>query len=315
MKKIKSLLLLAVIFVISACSKDEFVDEGYLKVDYKIDLGFFSDLTINTDNNAYVLSTVGGTPEMKSLIKVNPSGTSTELYKRDADFFSWPKIANNSEGKIFMTNSDLQGKIYNFSDDFQQLSYHTMQGASQWNLRMDGFCSLPDDTFIILDNNSKLIKRYYPNLNTETVIAGSGSHQITDGTGLNSGFSWFSKAISFNNSVYIIDENYIRKIDCSVPSYPVSSPYILYYKDILDIAVDSNQDIYAIVNKEGIYKLSNGTITLFKNGVENIRTLNNNTLSAIDWTKFNRIYIKNNDMYLVSGYGTLTKISNFKNKL
>lgn len=57
-----------------------------------------------------------------------------------------------------MTNSDLQGKIYNFSEDFQQLSFYTMQGASQWNVRMDGFCSLPDDTFIILDNNSKLIK-------------------------------------------------------------------------------------------------------------------------------------------------------------
>lgn len=315
MRKIKTILLLSVFVLISSCSKeDEFVDEGYLKVDYKIDLGLFSDLTVNTDNNVYALSTLSGTPEMKSLIKVNPSGNISELYKRDADFFSWPKIANNSVGKIFMTNSNLEGKIYNFSNDFQQLNHYTMLGAEQFNIRMDGFCSLPDDSFIILNNNSKLVKRYYPNLNIETVIAGS-VNQIIDGTGTSAGFSWCTKAVSSNNFVYIINEDHIRKIDCSDPNYPVSSPYILNNKDIIDIAVDSNQDIYAIVHREGIFKLSNGTVTLFKNSTENVRTSNNNTLSSIDWTKFNRIYIKNNDMYLVSSYGTLTKISNFKNKL
>jgi hypothetical protein len=88
---------------------------------------------------------------------------------------------------------------------------------------------------------------------------------------------------------------------------------------ILDLAVDADEVIYALVQGKGIFKLINGEMTLYKDGIEDITSINAVKTSKIDWTSFRKIFIKNNDLYLVGGTNyfdlTLTKISNFKEKL
>lgn len=316
MKNFKIFLSVIVSGILLSCSKSEdFTDEGYLKIDYKTELGIFKDLTVTNDNNVYALSVVGSNPEMMALQKVTSTGTKSELSQWDAYHFLAPLLSHNSVGKIYMSNNNLGGKIYSFSNSFALQTDYTFDGAWQYTIRMDGFCNLPDDTFVMFDNNSKKIKRYSPALNSEAIIAGSGNYGTTDGIGTNAEFSWFGHSVSHNFDVYVIDNDRIRKIDCSSPDFTVTTPYTIYNETILDIAVDVNGDIFALVNNKGIYKLSNGSVTVYKNGVENCRTLNDNSLHSIDWKKFNRIYIKNNDLYLTMDYGTLLKISDFRNKL
>lgn len=316
MKTVKLILSVIAIGIALSCSKsDDFVDEGYLKIDYKVDLGFFNDLVVNTDNNVYALTVVAGETDNMTLQKITPFGMKSELSRWDAYHFMYPLLSTNSQGKIYMSNNNLEGKIYSFTSEYVRQTEYIFDGAEQYNIRIDGFCSLPDNSFVTFDNNSKKIKRYDPSLNSESIIAGSGNPQITDGIGTNAGFSWFGKSVAHNNNLYVINDDHIRKIDCSTPNYSVSTPYIVYNEEISDIAVDSNEDIYALIRNKGIYKLSNGFVTVYKNGIENCRSINDNSLSTIDWKKFNQIEIKGTDLYLVDGNGSLIKISNFKTKL
>ena len=317
MKKIKSLCLLSLSLLFLSCSNNESNEENSLKVDYKIDLGFVKDLTINTDNNVYAISVVPSTNvENIELQKITSDGKITKLYNQDSYYYQNPKLANDSSGKLFWTTDNLSGTIYSFSNDYLPFGVYTFQGADQMNLRMNGICSLNDNTLVVYDDGEKKFKRYNPNSNTETAIAGSDNYAMIDGNGLNAGFLQLSNIKSYNNVIYAIDSNqYIRKIDCNSADFMVSTIYNLYYETIVDFAIDSNEDIYAIVQNKGIYKLSNGNYAVFKDGTENIKTINDAKSSTIDWTKFNRIFIKNNDMYLISSYGTLTKISDFKDKL
>ncbi len=316
MKIVKIVLSVIAFSIALSCSKsEELIDEGYLKIDYKVDLGLFQDLVVNTDNNVYALTVIGGETDNMTLQKVTPFGMKSELSRWDAYHFMSPLLSANSQGKIYMSNNNLEGKIYSFSNDYVRQTEYIFEGGLQLSKRIDGFCSLPDNTLVVFDNTSKKITRYFPNLGTETTIAGSGNYQIVDGIGSAAGFSWFGKSVSHNNILYVINEDHIRKIDCSTPDYSVSTPYIVYNEEILDIAVDSNEDIYALIRNKGIYKLSNSIVTVYKNGIENCRSINNNLLSTIDWKKFNRIEIKGNDLYLVDYNGNLLKISSFKTKL
>ena len=317
MKKFKFICALVLVLLSFSCTKEDSKNEKSLTVDYKLDLGFFKDLTINTDGNAYILRTKSdGIEEKFQIQKITPAGKTTLLYNQSSYYYQDTNITNDLSGKIYWTSNNLLGNIYSFSNNqLAEISY-TMQGTEQFNIRMDEFGNLNNDQFVVYDGGLRKFKLYSKSQNTDFVIAGSENYAVVDGIGANAGFLWIQRINTLDNNIYALDsQQYIRKIDCNTSAYNVSTVYNLNYETILDFAVDSNHDIYAILRFKGIYKLSGGSYSVFKNGTEKGKTLNGGKSFSIDWTQFNRIFIKDNDMYLVSGYGTLTKISNFKEKL
>lgn len=316
MKKNIFLSLAILCVTISSCTNDTSDNEKYLTVDYKTDLGFFKDVTVNTDNNVYALSVIPETDEEKLVLqKITPDGKPTRLFQTSSYFNDFPKITNDLNGKLYWTAS-IQGRINSFTDDYQPSTIYTMQGAEQLNIRMDAICSLTDDSFIVYDGNARRFKRCSKTLNTDFPIAGSDTYAVVDGVGANAGFVQINAMKTLNNMVYVLDSGrYIRKIDCNSTNYTVTTTNDLYYEIIQDFAIATNEDTYAIVKNKGICKLENGTYTVLKSGTEKIRASNNKEISTIDWNAFSKIYIKDNDLYLISGYGTLTKISNFQEKL
>lgn len=319
MKKNKLTILFLLSVLLFSCSKEASENRPTLTVDYVTDIGRFKDLTINTDNNVYAFSVNNNSgTENIELQQISPNGTNNKVFNSDAYSYNYPKITNDNFGKLYWTSGSLTAKINSFSDNFTPVTIYTMQGADQLNIGLYEFSNLTDDTYAIYDGNVRKFKLYSKNQNTDFVIAGSENYSILDGIGANAAFVWVSKIKTFNNAIYAVESNhYIRKIDCNTMDYTVSTIYNLYNEEILDFAIDANEDIYTIVQNKGIYKLTNGSYSIYKNGVETIKALNNNKSSTINWTKFTNIYIKNNDLYLVSGdyEKTLTKISNFKEKL
>jgi hypothetical protein len=293
-----------------------------LKVDYVTDVGYFRDLTINTDNAVYAFSVFNYSGAQKmELQRITPDGRSNKLVSVNPNHGN-PRITNDNDGKLYYIGGfgDLSGRIRSFSVDYTPSTIYTMQGADQLNVLMYEFRNLTDDTFAIYDDHLKKFKLYSKSQNTDFAIAGmdNGPWQMIDGIGANANFIYAKRMKTLNNVIYFIDSSrYIRKIDCSSEDYNVSTIYNLNYHDIEDFAVDANEDIYAIIRSKGIYKLTNGSYSVYKDGVENIKSLNNNESSTIDWKAFTNIYINNNDLYLVSGpfKNKLIKISNFKEKL
>lgn len=316
MKTITSLCLLLLFAVMTSCSKDNTENEKYLTVDYKTDLGFFKDLTINTDNKVYALSTVSGTDEEQlELQKITADGKMSRLYNTPSYFNDAPKITHDDSGKLYWT-ALMKGAIYSFTNDYQPVPFYTMLGADQLQVRMDALCSLSEDTFAMYDGNLRKFKLYSKTQNSDFPIAGSETYAVVDGIGANAAFVWVQQMKALNNAIYALDsQRYIRKIDCSSPDYNVTTLYDSYYDIIVDFAIADNQSLYAIIKNKGICKLENGHYTVLKSGTEKIQTANNNAVSTIDWNAISKIYIKGSDLYLISGYGTLTKISNFAEKL
>lgn len=300
-----------------SCSPDEHQNDSYLKADYRVDLGFFKDLTINTDGNAYTLAVIpalnGEELELKS---ITPQGNATSLYKHDAYFLSHPKITHDHLGKLYWTADNLDGAIYSFYSNYVPFTAYTLQGAEQMNVRMNELSHLNQGNFAIYDSNLRKFKLYAQNLNTDFIIAGSDTYAVTDGMGPQASFMSISRINTQNNAIYALDtQRYIRKIDCNTSDYQVSTIYDLYQDVVIDFAIAANGDLYALVQNKGLYKLSGGTSHVYKSGIEKIKTTNNDELTTIDWSALNKIYISGDDLYLVSGSGTLTKISNFTEKL
>lgn len=300
-----------------SCSTEHPKNESYLQVDYRVDLGYFKDLTVNTDHHVYALSLISGASgDQLELQKISPDGNPTSLYRYDAYFLNHPKMTNDASGKIYWTADNLNGTIYSFMSNYQPFTVYTMQGAEQMNLRMNELKTLNNNTLVVYDSQFRKFKLYSQTLNTDFAIAGSDTYAVIDGMGSQASFVFVSRINTLNNVIYALDaQRYIRKIDCNTNDYQVSTLYDLYADVVLDFAIATNGDVYALIQNKGIYKLSNGNSSVFKSGTEKIKTAHKNGFTTIDWSDFTKIYISENDLYLVSGYGTLTKISNFTEKL
>jgi hypothetical protein len=323
MNSIKIILSILVSTIAFSCSNSN-EDEAVLKVDYQIAIGSFKDLTINTDNHVYALSVMSipnSDTQKLELNKIGPDGTSTTLYDEDYSILNTPKITHDSFGKIYWTDSQ-QGKIFSFTENQAPYPVYTIQGATQQeNSQLFEFSNLNDNTFAFYDAKLNNFKLFSQSQQTDFVAAGSGNYGVQDGNGLDASFIWITGMKTFNNAIYTINNyQYIRKIDCNSATYNVSTVCNFANQGtILDLAVDADEVIYALVQGKGICKLTNGELTLYKGGIEDITSANAVTTSKIDWTNFREIFIKNNDLYLVGGTNyfdlTLTKISNFKEKL
>lgn len=323
MNSIKIFLSILVSTIAFSCSNSK-EEEAVLKVDYQIAIGSFKDLTINTDGNVYALSVLlvpNSDTQKLELNKIAPDGTSTTLYDEGCSSLDMPKITHDSFGKIYWTDSQ-QGKIFSFTENQAPYLVYTIQGAvQQENAQLSEFSYLKDNTFAFYDAKLNNFKLFSQSQQTDYVVAGSGNYGVQDGNGLDASFVWITGMKTDNNAIYTINNyQYIRKIDCNSATYNVSTLCnFVNQGTILDLAIDADEVIYALVQGKGICKLINGELTLYKGGIEDITSANAVKTSKIDWTSFRKIFIKNNDLYLVGGTNyfdlTLTKISNFKEKL
>ena len=335
--KMNKLKIVALAFLIASCSKnDPFVDQtNYLEVDYQVAVGIVTDLTVNTDNNAYLFSYDGSVfPYVTTLNKVTPQGQiSTETTLATATYGSPSTttfgLANSSQGVLYWTalywtaldtNSN-RNKVFNFSSNYATVSSYTMSTGSAPTpntIALNKICNYGDDTFIVYDKANRMLKRYIPSAPTDSFLAGSTANGFTDGTGASAGFGDVSKIVAKNRIIYLIDGNkkYIRKVVENNNNFTVTTLVSNYSDDIIDIGIDANNDLYALVDRKGIYKLSaSNQLELFTNRDYPYKYGGIISGGNFQFTAVNRMFIKNNDMYLVAYDSRFYKISNFKSKL
>lgn len=325
----KKIVLLVMTIITFSCSKENNVDpnEGKLVVDYDVDFYSgndqieFNDLTITSTNDVFLL--LDDRTNFKILLsKVSSNGVKSEVLNNLRNFLgNGINITSALNDKLFFNSdaADNRNKIFSY-DNIQLNSYAMTDNGPNYinkaqNIAMSRYSN---NSIVVFDNNNKTLKFYLPENNLESTIAGSGNNSITDGDGLNASFKFVSKIVCKNNKIYVIDDyKNLRKIEFINNVYKVTTLISNYNSTIDDIAIDSNNDIYASVIGLGILKLNSTTNTFegFKEGGVNTITQDKTKTGFISWSNgITGMYINENDLYVLNG-ARLVKISNFKTKI
>ncbi|AIN75030.1 hypothetical protein O8E88_000978 [Flavobacterium psychrophilum] len=327
----KKLALLLATLIVLSCSKNEPEDlfKNYLTVDYDVDFYAanrnnqieFNDLTITSTNDVYLL--LDDRTNSKALLsKVSSNGAKSEVLNNLRGFLgNGINITSTLNDKLFFNSDGADNRNKIFSYDNIQLNSYVMidNGPNYINKAQNTAMSrYSNNSIVVFDNNNKTLKFYLPENNLESTIAGSGNASVVDGNGLSASFKSISKIVCRDNKIYVIDDyTNLRKIEFINNAYKVTTLVSNYNSTIEDIAIDSNNDIYASVNGQGILKLNNTTNTFesFKTGSVNTITPDKTKTGFISWSNgVTGMYINENDLYILNGV-RLIKISNFKSKI
>lgn len=341
-KRILLVAALQLFLTLNSCSSDSGNDstppvqeiKGEIKADYITNVSFADDFVIDANNNVFVTGQIPGLVVTYPFRKIDVDGKMTTLKSLDFMDFNPSKLTTSKNGEILLiarSNTENSDKIFRFENNFSELNpFYTMKPISSpfaYKIKLASICNNNDDTYFVFDYNNGQVKRFVTGLNTDVFVAGSGKKELKDGTGLNAGFGYVSTIISQNSILYLIDimtagqssniaSSNIRKLEFINNEWKVSTLISTtnenaYYNDI---AFDSKNDLYVLVNGKGIYKLNpqDNTLTLFKDG--EFKLGKGDTHSTFDYQDVTMMKIKGNDMYLVVR-STLIKISDFQTKL
>lgn len=338
--RILLLAVLQLVLIMSGCSSDsgdgstQVIEEikGEIKVDYIADVSYTDDFVINNDKIVYKIGQEDLTVKLK---KIDLEGKVTVLKTLDFSKFYGSSLSTTKDGNILLIPSfhdTDRDKIFRFENNFSELNpFYLMKPISSpfaSKIRLMSICDNNDNTYFVFDYNNGQMKRFLPELNTDVFVAGSGKNGIQDGAGLNASFGYISKIISQNNILYIIDNLYsgaastfvsssIRKLEYVNNEWKVSTLISTTNADAYytDMAFDSKNELYVLVNNKGISKLNlqDNTLSLFKDG--DLIVVKGTTYYSSSYQSITRMKIKGNDMYLILASSSLIKISDFQSKL
>ncbi len=324
MKKIalKTILLGSIVAVSCSDSSEEQLTENYPKFDYHlVYTGYTDDIAVLNGESYFIFKSGSDDSDsgiQPSIRKVDLKGEITTLKNLDYTFFgNRMGICVNNSSVYFTTDSfDEPGSnIYRITPpNYDYTSYKVSQSA-----RINTIESLNDNSMVFFEYSTYSIKRYFPDIPTNVIIAGSGQSTMKDGVGESAGFKYVS-AIAVNknnNDLYVVDDNKnIRKLESITPTeFKVTTLLSNNDTNITDIEIDNNGNVLVILFRKGIYKLNEQNVLeeyLTKEIIA--KKVDDNTISNINFKNFEKFKITNNDIYLLS-YNTLTKISNYKSEL
>lgn len=304
-----------------SCSSDSNSEEiaGEIRADYISDISKIVDIDGFAVSNNSVYITGGGyaLPELK---KIDQQGKVSNIETFEDLRFFYNKLTNNSKGEIFLTtnNSEVGDKMYNITNNFftpyYTLKYNNNIGAPTIN----AICNYKDDYYFIFDLTTFSLKKINTSLKTELLIAGSGKPAIKDGIGTEASFGKVYQILIKNDIIYVLDNDgngsKIRKIENTTNGWKVTTLNPDTYDYINQIAIDNYNNLYYLINTEGIYKidLTNDTEIMYHDDEIKIGTYKEHL--SINFKHLRFIGINNDDLYLFNGPNFI-KISNFKSKL
>ena len=341
-KRILVVALLQLFMVLGGCSSDSGNDstpvqeeiKGEIKADYIVENNNATDFIVNNDNVVYQL---GPTSDEKGsfyigLKKVDSEGKETVLKYLDFGNFFYGRLSLTNNGDLLLVSQGNEldsDKILRFENNFSELNpFYTMDPisspfASKINLLT--ISNTVSNTYFVFDYNAGNIKRVIPELSGDVFVAGSGKNEVKDGAGLTVGFGVVLKIVALNNVLYLIDNKYestsgtyqssnIRKLEYVNNEWRATTLISTTTENAYtDLAFDSNNVLYVILQGKGIYKLNlqDNTLSLFKDGEIKLGAGNKHVTVNLQHAELLRI--KNNDLYLLSSY-KLVKISDFQTK-
>lgn len=335
-KRILLLAILQVFLVLNSCSSEDKPTipteeiKGEIKADYISQVSFTDDIVVNDDNMVYQIGQVDFSIELK---KIDLEGKVTSVKKLNYPNFGESSLSTSKDGNILLVaryhESD-SDKIFRFENNFSDLNpFYTMKAISSPfanKIKLTAICNNNDNTYFVYDYNNKQMKRFVPELNTDVLVAGSEKNEIKDGIGLNASFGFVSKIISQNNILYIIDNLYtgesstftssnIRKLEYVNNEWKVTTLILSNSDTYIDIAFDSQNELYVLLGNKGISKLNlqNNTLSTFKDG--ELLVGKGTIHQPTSYKSITKMNIKGNDMYILLANSTLVKISDFQSKL
>jgi len=334
-KRILLVAVLQVFLVLNSCSsEDESTTpteeiKGEITADYISQVSFTDDIVVNDDNMVYQIGQVDFGIELK---KIDLEGKVTSVKKLNYPNFGESSLSTSKDGILLVAKfheSDTD-KIFRFENNFSDLNaLYTMKPISSPfanKIKLTAICNNNDNTYFVYDYNNKQMKRFVPELNTDVLVAGSEKNEIKDGIGLNASFGFVSKIISQNNVLYIIDNLYtgasssfassnIRKLEYVNNEWKVTTLISSTTDTYVNIAFDSQNDLYVLLEYKGISKLNlqNNTLSTFKDG--ELLVGKGTIHQPTSYKSITKMNIKGNDMYILLANSTLVKISDFQSKL
>jgi hypothetical protein len=330
-KKVLLAAMLQLFMVLGSCSSDSEkdsnpVDKRTITAEYVVNVPYTSDFVIGNDNTVYQF----GERDFE-LKKIDLTGKVSSLKAfSDAVFYN-SKLSISKTDEIFVIapwNDLNKDKIYRFEKNFSELNlFYTMKPISSpfaAGIRLWSIAENNDNTYFVYDFNNKQIKRFIPELNGDVFVAGSEKNEIKDGTGLNAGFSVVTKILPQNNILYLIDNldsgngvsflnSNIRKLEYINNEWKVTTILSSTTETFVDIAFDSKNELYVLIEDKGIAKLNlqNNTLASFKEGQFDVRK--DNSFYGFPSADIKAIRIKGNDIYIANS-DYLIKISDFQTK-
>lgn len=324
---LKRILCILTLVILCSCSNEEGVSKiEKLTVDYSVGTGgWFHDLTINTDNNVYLFSysNLNNVLDLR-LSKISELGDRTVLSQNLYQDFAANKISvtNINSGQLYWLSAshNSKKKVLSFNNDYSQVNYYDLPPSSPVldQVSLTTFCSFEGNSLIVFDYGTNQFKKVTISQSTTEIIVGSGNDATNDGEGLNAGLKDVHKMISKDNIVYFIDSSRnIRKMEYSSNKYIVSTLINNFEFDIKDIAIDSNNEIYVLVENKGIFKYSkdNSNLVQYKTGSTEYKIIDQPSGGNLYWDNVTNIYIKGNDLYLIIDDLKLIKIKDFQSKI
>jgi hypothetical protein len=335
-KRILLVAVMQVFLVLNGCSSDSGSDavtppeviEGEIKVDYAVGVNTFTmeGFVVNDDNTVFFAKYVNDIGKTQ-LGKIDVAGKVTVLSDLDNSKFYNNELCNTLSGGIvlFTYNADYGNFLYRFENNYTTLSpFYTMKpnGPVGGAVRLSAICNVSTpaaESYFVFDAGVKSIKRVVVGVvNTDVLIAGSQKQEIKDGVGLDASFFSISQMIWKNEVLYCIDRDYgkmftIRKMEQTAAGWKVTTLVSTTTDKYENIGIDSQNNLYVLVNKKGIYKLDplNNTLSVYKDGIIKV---DKPYREGINLNDLNFMNIKNDDLY-IGGMGNLRKISNFRTKL
>ncbi|PKV51072.1 hypothetical protein ATE84_3141 [Aquimarina sp. MAR_2010_214] len=324
---LKNLFVFIISISIFSCGSDDsesnIPNDDSILADYIANIGSIKDFSINANNEIYYIHTGNSDGGVNlSIRKMSNTGDITVLDELDFSLFGNEMGITNSgdENIYYVTDSHNEGnKVHIYSVNSSSSSTYSMTPISSpfvGPIRMSAIENFGDETYITFDYSALGLRRYFPNLETDMIIAGSGDSSITDGTGLNASFKFVTKILSTNEIIYVIDDsNNLRKIEKTGNEFNVTTVISDYTNSFNDIAVDKNGNILVLVDNKGIYKLniSNNSLEEYLTGEIKLKDSNNGSYGT-EWGGVDKFLIKKNDIFLYSSQKFI-KISDFETKI
>lgn len=321
---LKTILMGSIIAVSCSDSSEDQLTENYPKFDYHlVYTGYTDDIAVLNGESYYIFKSGSDDSDsgiLPSIRKVDSKGETTTLKDLHNFFGNRMGICTSNSSVYFTTDNFDKGKsIYKITPpNYDYTSYDINQNTSQ-PARVNTIESLNDNSMVFFEYSTYSIIRYFPDIATDVIIAGSGQPTMKDGVGESAGFKYVS-AIAVNknnNDLYVVDDNKnIRKLE-SITHTQFKVTTLLSNNDtnITDIEIDNNGNVLVMIFRKGIYKLNEQNVLeqyLTKKIIA--KQTDNNFISNIDFKGFEKFKIIDNDLYLLSNRH-LTKISNYKSEL
>lgn len=342
-----TILITSISLLLISCSSenDENINEQNNKNSINSEYVVSTDSPINNfiiDNNNNLI--LFYSPDTNNFVtKINSKGNEMISPKNIKIFF--PAMNNNffsenigvalsNSNEILFSNTDFDGgkQLITLDSNLDILESYTVKdhisnaAGPIFEKGINTFENFGDNTYIFFDFNSVGLRRYFPNLETDLLIAGNQTSSIVDDEGRNASFKFVSDIEVLNQEIYVVDNNKtLRKLVKKSESqfFEVTTIINDNENDINDLFVYNNS-IYLVINNQGIFKLTNNNINLVNNDSFDITTdvlynPNSNEASSglstgINLKSIQKIEIHNNDMY-IQDFRSIIKVNDFKDKI